>query len=147
VNIVIQISKSQEAAAPVEKVWAIVSDFETENRPWTDLRDIKILSRSKDSLEREAKIRRGPLGEAKSIQRLVVDPAQHTTTLTMTKGPMLGTRNITLVRTGDNQTRIEVLWSFEMKGVPEFALGFVRDNIARATEKALARIVKESEGQ
>jgi ribosome-associated toxin RatA of RatAB toxin-antitoxin module len=140
----IQITKSQEARAAVEKVWAIVADLDNEHKPWPVLRSVKILSKSKDTLEREVKIRRGPMGEAKSTQTLTVDSARLVTTLTMTKGPMLGTRKIALTRVSDNETKIDIEWIFEMKGVPGFALGFVKDNISGATEKALSQIAEEA---
>jgi ribosome-associated toxin RatA of RatAB toxin-antitoxin module len=140
----IQISKSKEVRASVTKVWSLVADLDDEHKPWPMLRSVKVLSRSKDTLEREVKIRRGPMGEAKSTQTLTADPARLVTTLTMTKGPMLGTRTIALTKVGDNETKIDVDWTFEMKGVPSFALGFVKDNISGATETALAQIAKEA---
>jgi carbon monoxide dehydrogenase subunit G len=143
-EMVIQISRSREARASTEKVWAIVSDMENEHRPWSVLGGVKILNKSEDTLEREVKIRRGPMGEAKSTQTLFVDPRRLLTTLTMTRGPMLGTRTIALTKVGDDRTKIDVDWKFEMKGVPGFALGFVKENISGATEKALAQIAEEA---
>ena len=143
---VIPITKSQEVRAAVKKVWAVVADLDNEHKPWPVLRRVKVLSKGKDTLEREVKIRRGPMGEAKSTQTLTVDPARLVTTLTMTKGPMLGTRTIALTKVGDNETKIDVDWKFEMKGVPGFALDFVKDNISGATEKALTQIAEEAEG-
>jgi hypothetical protein len=58
---------------------------------------------------------------------------------------MLGTRKIALSKIGDEQTKIDIDWKFEMKGVPGFALGFVKENIADSTEKALARIAEDAE--
>ena len=55
---------------------------------------------------------------------------------------MLGTRKISLIELGQNKTKIQVNWNFEMKGVPGFALGFVKDNISEATDKALEQIAK-----
>ncbi len=108
----IEIAKSQEAPAPVEKVWQLIGDLENEQKYWTVLRNVKILNK-KDSLtvEREATIRRGPMGEAKSIQLLSLDPAKKTSTLTMTKGPMLGSRKISLTSVDDGKkTKIDVNW-------------------------------------
>jgi len=70
---------------------------------------------------------------------------QKTSTLTMTKGPMLGTRKVILSSIEDGKkTKIDVSWRFEMKGVPGFAHGFVKDNISEVTEKALDAIAEES---
>ena len=35
-------------------------------------------------------------------------------------------------------TRVDVIWEFELEGSPEFARSFVRNNISRVTESALA---------
>ncbi len=141
----IDIKQSQEVHAPVETVWKIFADLENEHKYWDALRSVKILSRKENEIDREVKIPRGPLGEAKSLQRLVVDSDTKSSTLLMTKGPMLGTRKIALQKISGKGTRIDVHWEFEMKGVPSFALGFVRNNISEVTTKALAQIAKEAE--
>lgn len=143
----IEISKSQQVSAPVGKVWPIISDLENEQKYWTTLHNVKILNRKNDTtVEREATIRRGPMGEAKSTQTLTVDPVKKSSTLKMTKGPMLGTRKISLGALDDGKrTKLEVSWQFELKGIPGFAQGFVKDNISETTEKALEAIAKEAE--
>ena len=141
----VEISKSGEAKAPVGSVWSVISDLENEHKQWPLLRDVKILSRTETSIEREVSIRRGPMGDAKSVNTLTLDPAAKSTTLTLTKGPMLGTRTIALTDLGDGRTRIDVEWEFEMKGVPGFAMGFVKDNISDVTEKSLAEIAGKAE--
>ncbi len=115
-----------------------------EQKYWEGLKDVKVLSRNENTIEREATISRGPLGNAKSLQTLVLEPKK-AVRLTMRKGPMLGTRVITLSPLGENKTKIEVAWDFEMKGVPGFALGFVKDNISEGTDKALELIAKKAE--
>ena len=141
----VEIEKSQEVNAPVESVWKLVSDLDNEHKNWSFLKDVKLLRKTQDSIEREVKIRRGPMGEAKSVQTLTIDPSKKSTTLSMTKGPMLGTRKILLSNLGDDKTKIDVSWKFEMKGVPSFALGFVKDNVSKVTEKSLEIIAEEAE--
>lgn len=141
----IEIRKTHEADAPIDAVWKRVSDLDNEHKDWPLLRDVKILAKTGNSVDREVKIRRGPMGEAKSMQTLVVDPATKSTNLTMTRGPMLGTRKISLSKISDDRTKIDVDWEFEMKGVPSFALGFVKDNIANVTAKSLEQIALEAE--
>lgn len=138
----IEIDKSSEVNASIGSVWKLVGDLDNEHKNWPILKDVRVIKKQENSLEREVKIPRGPLGDAKSLQTLVVDPVKKLTTLTMTKGPMLGSRKILLDELGENKTKIKVYWSFEMKGVPGFALGFVKDNISDATEKALQLLAK-----
>ena len=141
----IEINKSQEVQAPVEAVWRRVADLENEHKDWPFLRDVQILSRTDNSIEREVKIHRGgPMGEAKSVQILTVDPVENSTTLTLTNGPMLGKRKILLSRLSEGRTKIDVSWEFEMKGIPEFAKVFVKENVSEVTENALTQIAKEA---
>jgi carbon monoxide dehydrogenase subunit G len=140
-----EISKSREIEAPVEKVWAIVGDLQNEHRSWPEFRAVKILSKTGGTVEREVYVRRGPMGEEKSLQTLVADLDQRSTTLTMIKGPMLGTRRITLTRVEKNRTRIDVDWDVEIKGVPGFALGFAKASVSEATGKALSEIAEDAE--
>lgn len=138
----IEIEKSLEVKAPIESVWKLVGDLENEHKNWHVLKDVKVIEKTDDYVEREVKIHRGPMGAAKSTQTLKADPAKKLTTLTMTKGPMLGTRKVSLKQLVENSTKIEISWSFEINGLPGFALGFVKDNISEATEKALEQIGK-----
>ena len=140
----IEINKAQEAKAPVEAVWKLIADLDNEHKNWSLLRDVKILNRTDNSVEREVKIRRGPMGQAKSLQTLTVDPLKKSTMLTLTRGPMLGTRKISLSKLNRDQTKIDVNWKFEMKGVPRFALGFVKDSVSEVTEKSLAEIAEQA---
>ena len=141
----IEISKSQEVLAPVDAVWNLVADLINEHKNWSLLSDVKILSRTGDTVKREVKIRRGPMGEERSVQTLSVDSLKRSTVLALTKGSMLGTRKIVLIKLSEDQTRVDVNWEFQMKGVPGFAMGFVKDNVSDVTEKALMKIKQDAE--
>lgn len=134
-------------SAPAEKVWSLVGDLEHEQKYWTTLRNVKILSRKDEfTVEREASIRRGPMGEAKSYQTLSIDPKAMSSTLFLTKGVMLGSRKISVLPIdGGKKTKIDAAWQFELKGIPGFAQGFVKDSISDVTEQALAAIAKDAQ--
>jgi len=140
----IEINKSRDVSSPSERVWETISSLENERKYWPSLKNIKILSRNGNIIEREATIPRGPLGDAKSLQTLVLNPKK-SIFLTMTKGPMLGTRKIILDSLNEDKTRIDITWEFELKGIPGFAQGFVKENISQATDEALNRIGEETE--
>jgi carbon monoxide dehydrogenase subunit G len=142
----IEIAKSRRVNARVEKVWDIVSNLEREHEEWPFLREVRILGRTDDSVKREVKVSRGPMGDATSAQTLTIDPSSRSTMLRMTGGPMIGSRKIELSEASADQTRIDVKWEFEMKGVPKFAMGFVKTNISDVTDKALAQISARAEG-
>jgi carbon monoxide dehydrogenase subunit G len=140
----IEISASKQVRAPVIEVWKLISDLNNEHEYWDALRDVRMIERKENEIEREAKIWRGPLGEAKSVQRLVADPTTKQTSLELTSGPVIGTRRISLTRSKNGNTTINVSWKIEMKRVPAFALGFVKDNMTEVTERALAKIAKRA---
>jgi len=139
----IEITKNREVAAPVDKVWQLIGDLEHEQKYWTVLKNVQILKKDTLSVKREATIQRGPIGDAKSVQTLVLDPVRKISTLTMTEGPMLGERKIALTALDNGKTKISVDWQFELKGIPGFAQGFVKDNISEVTAKALSSIALE----
>jgi ribosome-associated toxin RatA of RatAB toxin-antitoxin module len=141
----IKINKNREISVPVDLVWDVISNMDNEQKYWSTVKDIKVLRRDGNTIEREATITRGPFGNAKSLQTVIIDPKEKSITVNMTKGPMRGTRKTTLVFLSEDKTKIEVAWEFEMKGVPEFALSFVEDSISNTTEKALAKIAEDAE--
>jgi len=138
----IQIQKSQEMSAPMERVWALISNTDDDQKYWLVLKDIKVLSKTENKIEREAMISRGPLGNAKSSQTLILNPSEKSISLSLTRGPMLGTRKIVLSPLGSDKTKMDVDWEIEMRGVPGFSLGFVKENISDVTEKALKKIAE-----
>ena len=140
----IRIAKTREIVSPIERVWETVSNLQNEKRQWPVIRDIRVKSRNGNRIEREATIMRGPLKSVKSIQSLVLEP-KRSVTLTMTKGPLIGTRKIILKALDDDKTRIDVTWEFELEGIPTFAESFVKNNISELTENALAEITKEAQ--
>ena len=140
----IKISKSREVASSVDRVWDAISNLENEKQYWSVLKDIRILRRDGNTIERETTILRGPMGDMKSLQTLILSP-RTSTILKMTKGPLIGTRKIILDSSSEKKTTIDVTWEFELEGIPEFAYSFVKDNISRVTENALTQIAKETE--
>ena len=140
----IRISKSREVASSVDRVWDAISNLDNEKKYWSVIKDIKVLRRDGNTIEREATIMRGPMGDVKSLQTLILDP-RASTILKMTKGPLIGTRKIVLNSSGEKRTRIDVMWEFELEGIPEFAHSFVKDNISRLTENALTQIEDDAE--
>ena len=139
----ITISKSREVASSVDRVWDTISNLDNEKKYWSVIKDIRILRRDGNTIEREATIMRGPMGDVKSLQTLILNP-RASTILKMTKGPLTGTRKTVLNSTGKKKTRIDVIWEFELQGIPEFAHSFVKNNIARVTESALTQIAEDA---
>ena len=140
----IKIVKSREIASSIDRVWGTISNLENEQEHWPVIKNIRVLRRDGNTIEREATIMRGPIGDVKSSQTLILDP-KRSIMLKMTKGPMTGTRKIVLTPSREDGTRVDVTWEFELQGIPEFAQSFVKNNISEVTESALIQIAKEAE--
>jgi carbon monoxide dehydrogenase subunit G len=141
---VIKIAKSRQVASSIDHVWDTISNLDNEKNHWSVIKDVRVLRREGNTIEREATIMRGPMGSVKSLQTLVLDP-KRSVILTMTKGPLIGTRKMVLNPSGKDRTRIDVTWEFELQGIPGFAQSFVKNNISEVTERALDQITEEAE--
>ena len=140
----VTIEKSCEMLASVDRVWELISDTDKDQEYWGAIRDIKVLKRDGNTIEREATV--GPRAFAqKSRQTLVLDPKK-SIELTMAGEGMGGERKIVLVPTGEDSTRVDVSWNLEVKNVPGFVQGIVKGQISKATEDALKRFKEEAEG-
>ena len=137
-----KITKSREVASSIEQVWDAVSNLDNEKRHWSVIEDVRILRRDGNTIDREATIMRGPMGNVKGLQTLILNP-RASTILRMTNGPLIGIRKILLNSLSKKTTRIDVVWEFELEGIPEFAHSFVKNSISRVTENALTQIAED----
>ncbi len=137
------ISKSQEIHASVNRVWRIISELNNEPKYWTSIRDIKVLRENGNLIEREATV--GPSGFSQRTRQTIVLTPKKSIKLSMSGDTIAGERTITLAPRSKNNTTVDVKWSFELKGVPEFVQGIVKNQISKVTAKALAMIAEEAE--
>ncbi len=139
----VTIDKSCEILSGVDRVWDLISDTDKDEEHWGAIKDIKVIKRDGNTIEREAMV--GPRAFArKSRQTLVLDPKK-SIQLTMAGEGMTGERKIVLVPMGKNSTRVDVSWEIEVKDVPGFVQGIVKGQIAKATEDALKKFKREAE--
>ena len=132
----VSINKSVDIGAPVDRIWDIVSDVDKDPEYWTGMSLIKNTVRSGNFVERDAKV--GFMGhEGHQVIKLI---PKESVDLSMTSGPLKGSRTVKLNPLQYDRTRVEIAWDFEFSGVPVFARGFVKSQIERATSEALAKI-------
>ena len=120
----------------LNRVWEIVSDVDRDPEYWTSISSISNTRKEGNLIERKVKV--GLLGKT-SWQTITLEP-KRSVELTMTKGPLRGTREIVLSSISPEKTRIEVSWEFEALGVPSFARSFVAERIKQGTKEALGKI-------
>jgi carbon monoxide dehydrogenase subunit G len=133
-------SKSREARCGIDAAWEVISDVDNDPKYYEGLNSIKNVSRNGNVIEREVVV-----GFLKHDGRQTVTlTPKKSVEVRMTKGPMTGTRTTSLTNLDDSRTRIEVRWDVELR-VPRFVQSMVKREVAKGTEEALDRIVKESE--
>ena len=138
----VTINKSCEILASVDRVWELLSDTDKDEEHWGAIRDIKVISKVGNTIEREATV--GPRAFAhKSRQTILLDPKK-SIGLTMVGEAMSGGRR-SLGPFGQEQHPDRRLGKLEVKDVPGFVQNIVKGQISKATEEALKKFKKEAE--
>lgn len=133
------ISISREIAAPLDKVWQVVSDIDNEPQYWHGTKSVKNISRDGNVTRREAVI---AFKDSKTVQTVTVNATSVETKIT--EGPILGTKVVTVSPAGE-KTKVDVIWDFRLAGFMSMFSGMVKKHIAEGTEQALDRIAKAVE--
>ena len=134
------INASREVSAPLDRVWDVVADVDNEPRYWHGTKTVKNISKSGNTIEREVTI---AFKDSKCRQTVVLDPKK-SVEITITEGPLKGTKVVTLSPSGE-RTRIDVVWEIKLAGFLGMFTGMVKKHIAEGTEEALERIAKAVE--
>jgi polyketide cyclase/dehydrase/lipid transport protein len=135
----IEINASLEVPAPLDRIWDVVSDVDSEPRYWRDLHAVYNVRRNGDIIERE--VTGGPT-DLIGRQTAMLYPKK-SIELMLTEGPMIGTRIIRLTPSSDNKTtRVNVSWDVKLSGIPLLFRGVVRERIEEGTKEALDRIAR-----
>ncbi len=136
----VTINASREVSAPLDRVWDIVADVDNEPQYWHGTKTVKNINRNGNTIEREVTI---AFRDSECRQTVVLDPKK-SVEITITEGPMKGTKVVTLSPSGSN-TKIDVVWNIKLAGFLGMFSGMVKKHIAEGSEDALERIAKAVE--
>jgi carbon monoxide dehydrogenase subunit G len=136
----VTISASREVSASLDRVWDIVADVDNEPQYWHGTKTVKNISNSGNTVEREVTI---AFKDSKCRQTVVLNPKK-SVEITITEGPMKGTKVVTLSPSGD-KTRVDVVWDIKLTGFLGMFTGMVKKHIAEGSDEALERIAKAVE--
>jgi uncharacterized protein YndB with AHSA1/START domain len=141
-----EIKVTREISAPIDQVWNIVSDVNSETQYWPTTKSIKNINKTNDNIiEREVTIRAGPQ-DATTHQFVTLNPEQRLIQTNITEGSITGSRVLMLNPSfEDNKTKVDILWKVDMSGIPAIARGFAKDNFMKTTEEALSKIAQAVE--
>jgi len=124
-----QIHSSREVSAPVDKVWNTITNLSNDTT-WNQVDSMKITKKTGDIIEADIKV--GPPTMGHEI--ITLHPKQSVIT-NLTNGPVTGNRVVTLSPLSENKTKVDVLWSVDLSGIPFFAKGFAKDGFAKKQNK------------
>ena len=136
----IQIQASVEINVPLEKVWNIVSDLDSEPKFWKGTKEIRNISKEGNVVNREITI---AFKDSKCLQTVTVYPKEKIQAQ-FTKGIINGTKTITVLPQ-DNKTMLEAVWDIKLSGMMGMFTGMVKKHIQSGTEQALQSIKEEAE--
>lgn len=134
----VQIQAYIEIDAPIDKVWDIVSDLDSEPKFWRGTKEVRNISKDGNTITREVTI---AFKDSKCMQKVTLYPKQKIE-IQFTKGIIEGTKTITLTPQ-ENKTRLDALWDMKLSGMMGMFTGMIKKHIQSGTEQALQSIKQE----
>ena len=140
VSLMTIIRASADIKASIEKVWNIVSDLDNEPKFWKGTKEVRIISKEGDIVNREITI---AFRDQKCLQQVTLTPKQKIEAV-FTKGIIKGTKTISLINKED-KVKLETIWDVKLSGMMGMFTGMVKKHIKSGTEEALQSIKREAE--
>lgn len=136
----VQIQASVEIDAPIDKVWNIISDLDSEPKFWKGTKEVRNISKNGNTITREVTI---AFKDSKCMQTVTLYPKEKIQ-IQFTKGVIEGTKTLTLAQK-DNKTILDVLWDMKLTGMMGMFTGMIKKHIQSGSEQALDSIKQESQ--
>ncbi len=130
-----------EVDAPVDRVWEVVSDIDSEPRFWKGTKGVRNIFRDGNTVEREITI---AFRDQKCLQTVTLTPKERIEAV-FTRGIIDGTKVVTVAPMGE-KTALEVAWDIRLTGMMGMFTGMVKRHVEGGTEQALRAIKEEIEG-
>ena len=134
------IDTSIEIKAPIDKVWDIISDLDSEPKFWRGTKETKIISRDGNVIIREIII---AFRDSKCMQKITLEPKERIHA-EFTEGIIKGSKTLNL-KSKDDGSLLEVNWDVKMSGLAGMFTGMIKKHIRSGTEQAIESIKKQAE--
>ncbi len=135
-----EIQASIEINAPLDKVWNIVSDLDSEPKFWKGTKEVRNISKEGNTVNREVTI---AFKDSKCMQIVTIYPKEKIH-VQFTKGIINGTKTVSIYSQGD-KTKIDAVWDIKLSGMMGMFTGMIKKHIQSGTEQALQSIKEEIE--
>ncbi len=136
----VQIQAAIEIDSPIDKVWSLVSDLDSEPKFWRGTKEVRNISKEGNVIIREVTI---AFKDSKCMQTVTLYPKEKIQ-VQFTKGIIEGSKTITLIPL-ENKTRLDVAWDMKLSGMMGMFTGMIKKHIQSGTEQALESIKQESQ--
>ena len=134
------IDTSIEIKAPIDKVWDIISDLDSEPKFWRGTKETKIISRDDNVIIREIII---AFRDSKCMQKITLEPKERIHA-EFTEGIIKGSKTLNL-KSKDDGSLLEANWEVKMSGLAGMFTGMIKKHIRSGTEQAIESIKKQAE--
>ena len=134
------IDTSIEIKAPIDKVWDIISDLDSEPKFWRGTKETKIISRDGNVITREIII---AFRDSKCMQKITLEPKERIHA-EFTEGIIKGSKTLNL-KSKDDGSLLEANWDVKMSGLAGMFTGMIKRHIRSGTEQAIESIKKQAE--
>ena len=131
-----------EISAPIDMVWAVVSDIDNEPRFWKGTKEIRNISRNENTINREIII---AFRDQRCLQEVRLQPKEKIE-IRFTKGIIDGEKTISLVPK-EGKTVLQTVWDVRLTGMMGVFTGMIKKHIKSGTEQAMKSIKEEVERQ
>ncbi len=135
-----KIQASIEINSPLDKVWNIVSDLDSEPKFWKGTKEVRNISKEGNTVNREVTI---AFKDSKCMQTVTIYPKEKIH-VQFTKGIINGTKTVSVYSQGD-KTKIDVVWDIKLSGMMGMFTSMIKKHIQSGTEQALQSIKEEIE--
>jgi len=133
------IHTSRIMAASIDRVWDVISDIDRDPDFWRGTRQIKNISKTGNTVEREVVI---AFRNSVCREIVILDPKK-SINIEIMEGPIKGKKTIALSNIENNFTRIDVEWNIKINGLFVIFTQIIKKHILSGTQEALERISKK----
>lgn len=133
------IHASRKMAASIDRVWDVISDIDSDPDFWRGTRQIKNISKTGNTVEREVVI---AFRNSVCREIVILDPKK-SINIEIMEGPIKGKKTIALSNIENNSTRIDVEWNIKINGLFVIFTQIIKKHILSGTQEALERISKK----
>jgi len=129
-----------EIDAPIDKVWAVVSDIDNEPKFWKGTKEVKNISKEGNTINREVTI---AFRDQKCLQQVKIYPKEKIK-VKFIKGIINGEKIVSLTAK-DEKTILLTYWNIKLTGMMGMFTGAIKNHIKSGTEQAMQSIKEEIE--